>query len=420
MDYGLIAMPKFHYTAKKGPKDIVEGVLEADNRSGVLAHLAQLGYVPVRVFEQANGAAPHAAHARAAAEPSHPVRIGRISRGQIALFTRQFASLVRAHVPLLRSFNILEQQSRHPYLRHILRELAEDVRQGETLSQGLSKFPRTFPPLFVHLVRSGEATGALDMVLERLAQQAEQEELLRSRVRAAFTYPAFVAVVGALTVTFLMTFVMPRLADLLAGLGQRLPAQTRVLLAVSATMSSRWFWIEAVAAALGGAIGWRALGTRAIRWRDRALLRVPLIGTLIQHVELARFARTLGLQLDHGIPILQAVDTAIAVVEHRVLREELATVPEGLRQGTPLSSCLQGLRLGSPLLVNTILIGEESGRVGESLTQVAGYYERDIERSLQTMATLLEPTLIVGVGLVVGFIVMAVLLPIFEMSSINP
>ena len=152
---------------------------------------------------------------------------------------------------------------------------------------------------------------------------------------------------------------------------------------------------------------------------DRLALRVPLLGALIQQSELARFSRSLGLQLNHGIAILQAIDVAIQVVDHRVIRSELQRLPEGLRQGTPLSSCLKALPIGNALLVNTVSVGEESGRVGESLTEVAAYYEGEAERLLQTMATLLEPMLILVLGLIVGFIVMAVLLPIFEMSSIT-
>ncbi len=415
-------MPKFHYTAKKGPKDIVQGVLEADSRAGVLAQLAQLGYVPVRVQETgADGVASAAAASDGSPPPAaKPVRASRIGGRQLAMFTRQFSSLVHAHVPLLRSLKILEDQTRHPYLRHILRELSEQVRQGETLSTGLAKFPRTFPPLFVNLVRSGEASGTLDTVLDRLAQQTEHDDTMRQRVRAAFTYPAFVGIVGFGTVVFLMTFVMPRLSGLLAGLGQRLPAQTRLLLAITAWLSNGWVWAGVAAVGIGLALVWRALGPRAAWLRDTIALRLPLMSGLIQQVELSRFARTFGLQLSNGIPILQAMDTANSVVDNLVLRQQLAQVPEGLRQGTPLSVCLQGVRFASPFLINTIMVGEESGRVGEALIDVAGYYEREVERTIQTMATLLEPALIVGVGLVVGFIVMAVLLPIFEMSSINP
>jgi type II secretory pathway component PulF len=335
------------------------------------------------------------------------------------VFTRQFASLVRSYVPLLRSLHILQGQARHAYFRYVLHEVAEAVRQGDTLSSELAKFPLVFQPLYVNLVRSGEASGALDAVLDRLARQLEQEEAMRTKIRTAFTYPAFVGVVGCGTVIFLMTFVMPRLARLLEGLGERLPLPTRVLLALTHWMSQGWFWGMILGIAILLALAWRSAGERGKILRDRALLRLPVLGALVGQIEMARFARSLGLQLHHGIPILQAIEVAVAVVHQRVIRAELERLPEAMRQGSALSQGLRGLGVGTPFLIDTVAVGEESGKVGEALTEVATYYEQEAERLLQSMATLLEPLLIVGVGVVVGFIVMAVLLPIFEMSSVN-
>ena len=408
-------MPTFQYTAKRGPHEVVEGVVEAENRSGVLAYLAQAGCIPVRVSEQAPAPA-----ARSAQRPQPMARPRSVPSAQLTIFTRQFASLVRSAVPLLRALNILEDQAKHPSLRFVLRQIAEDVRQGQTLSVGLSKFPAVFAPLYVNLVRSGEASGALDTVLERLAEQLEQEEAVRTSIRMALMYPAFVGVVGGLTVIFLMTFVMPRLSRLLLGLGERLPLATRLLLALAQRMSGWAFWLILMGLIAAVALLCRGAGERGRLLWDRLTLRLPLLGQLIKQVEAARFARSFGLQIGHGIAILQAIETAISVTNHRVIRAELQRLPEGLRQGNPLSSCLRGLTIATPLLINTVAVGEESGRVGEALTEVAAYYERDSERLLQLMATLLEPMLIVAVGLVVGFIVMAVLLPIFEMSAISP
>ena len=283
----------------------------------------------------------------------------------------------------------------------------------------MAKFPNVFPALYVNLIHSGEVSGALDVVLTRLAEQAEQEEAMRTRVRMAMTYPAFVAGVGCLTVVFLMTFVMPRLSRLLAGLGDRLPLATRLLLTVSGWMSSGWFWSVALAGAIIAVVFWKGMGRRGRLAFDYALLRVPLLGPLLVQSELARFARAFGLQLSHGISVLQAVDVSVQVVSHHVIQAQLQRLPEALRQGNSLSTALKALSLGTPFLINTVAVGEESGRVGEALTEVAAYYEQETERLLQTMATLLEPMLILVVGVIVGFIVIAVLLPIFEMSSIN-
>ncbi|MBI4598494.1 MAG: type II secretion system F family protein [Candidatus Omnitrophica bacterium] len=410
----MLKMPKFHYTAKRGPQDVIEGILEAENRSGVLAYLTHAGYVPVRIREHADG------QTVSVKRPATPLRPRRVPSSALAMMTRQFASLTRSAVPLLRALSILEDQARVPYLKHVLRALSEEVRQGQTLSSAMAKFPTVFSPLYANLVRSGEISGALDAVLERLAEQAEQEEAIRMKLRMAFTYPAFVGAVGCGTVIFLMTFVMPRLSRLLIGLGSRLPAATRGLLAISEVMSTWWCWASVAAAVMLGIVLWRNLGERSRLAIDGLLLKVPLLGPLIQQIDVARFARSFGLQLGHGISILQAMDVALWVVGNRMIRKEFQRLPEALRQGTPLSSALKELSVGTAFLVNTVAVGEEVGNVGESLTEIARYYEQDSERLLQMMAALVEPILIVGVGLIVGFIVMAVLLPIFEMSTINP
>ncbi len=408
-------MPTFRYTAKRGPDRLIEGVVEADSRSGAITQLAQSGYVPIRIIEQGSADARPVERPTVGPAPKLP----RVRAAHLTIFTRQFASLVRSAVPLLRSLRILEDQATHHDFRYVLHAVAEEVRQGETLSSAFHQFPTVFSPLYVNLIHSGEISGALDAVLERLAEQLEQEEAMRVRIRMALTYPGFVAVVGAATVVFLMTFVMPRLSRLLMGLGERLPLPTQILLAVSGWMSTWWCW-----AVLGGIVTalfllWRALGERGRLLADRLLLRLPLVGPLIQQVEIARFARAFGLQITHGIAILQAIEVAIQVSTHRQIHAELSRLPEGLRQGTSLSACLQGSAIGTPFLVNTVIVGEENGKVGDALTEVAAYYERDSERLLQMAATLVEPMLIVGVGVIVGFIVLAVLLPIFEMSSIN-
>jgi type II secretory pathway component PulF len=405
-------MPTFHYTAKKGPTEMVEGVLEAESRTNVLSHLAELGYIPIRISEGGASEAP------AALQTARGPR-GRVPASVLTTFTRQFASLVRSQVPLLRTLQILRDQVRHAYFRHVLAGIGEEVRQGQTLSSALAKFPDVFPPLYTNLVHSGEISGALDAILERLADQAERDEALRAKIRAAFTYPAFVAVVGSGTVIFLMTFVMPRLSLLLGGLGERLPAPTRLLLTVSGWMSNIWFWLGAAGAAATLAALWTLSGERGRLARDRVALRLPVVGPLIQEVEVARFARSFGLLLGQGISVLKAVEVAVPVVNHRVIRAEFAKLPDGLRQGESLSHCLSKAAVSTPFLVNTVAVGEESGRVGEALAEVAAFYERNAERSMQTMASLLEPTLIVVIGLAVGFIVMAVLLPIFEMSAVG-
>ena len=402
-------MPMFRYVAKRGPHDTVEGLVKAETRAEVLAQLGGLGYIPIRVTE---ASAP-------AVQGMHPaVRDGRVPARQRNVFTRQFASLMHSQVPLLRALTILKEQASHPHLQRVIGAIAEAVRQGETLSDALASYPKIFSPLYVSLTRAGEVAGLLDTVLDRLAAQADREEALHAKVQGAVAYPLFVGVVGLGTVTFLLAFVLPRLVGVFQGFGGRLPLPTRVLMTMSAWFAHGWSWLLL---AVGLTVLAAALLLRHERIHvviDRVSLRLPLGGAFIRQLELARFARAFGLLLNHGVPILQAVEVAVPVIGHRVIRQALGRLSKHLKDGSSLAVCLKGMPIVTPFLVHTVAVGEEGGRVGEALTEVADFYERELDRLLEVMAALLEPVMILLVGGVVGFIVMAVLLPVFEMSVI--
>ena len=407
-------MPTFHYVAKRGPQDVLEGELEAESRAGVLNHLAGLGYIPVRIQE---GVAAARKETVTGARPV-TVRGRRVPVRYLNQFTRQFASLVRSQVPMLRTLGILKDQTTRPGLRHVIASVEEAIRQGDTLSAALAKHPQVFSPLYINLTRSGELAGTLEGVLERLAAQAERDEALRAKVQAALVYPMFVGVVGLGSVIFLMTFVMPRLMKLFQGFGGRLPLPTRILLAMTYACQQPLTWGLLVVVVVGVVVIVRSRQELCRAWGDRLSLQAPVLGRLVRQLELSRFCRSFGLLLDHGIPILQATEVALAVVNNRVIRRALEGLPAHLKEGNALADGLKGLAIATPFAVHTIAVGEEGGRVAEALTEVANYYEREGERLLQVLASLLEPLMIVGVGGVVGFIVMAVLLPVFEMSVI--
>lgn len=437
-------MPTYRYVAKRGPTEVIEGTLEAEDRAGVIQHLTDLGYLPVRILDGTvasgapapldrpglTGLAPVVAAPSIESQGAVPGTSGarhrqrgmvagrRISVTQRGLLIRQFASLIRSQVPLLRTLRILEEQAMHPTVRQLLRAVAELVQQGRTLSEALATQPQLFPPLEVSLIRAGEVSGMLDTILDRLADRAEHDQLLRSRVQMALAYPVFVGLVGAATVAFLLTIVMPKLFRLFDGLGAALPWPTRLLVAISQVAVQPWLWglLLGVAAALSALWRWRARQLRAVV--DRLALRLPLVGPLLIQMEFARFARSLGLLLEHGVPILQAMEVAIPVVGNGVIQGQLAQVPAGLKGGGSLVQGLSTLPVATPFLINTVAVGEESGKLAEALTEVATFYEREVDRLLQLCATLLEPAMILAVGGVVGFIVMAILLPIFELGSV--
>ncbi|MBI3324647.1 MAG: type II secretion system F family protein [Candidatus Omnitrophica bacterium] len=404
-------MSTFKYVAKRGPKDVIEGVLEAEDRNEVLSQLIGQGYTPVKIVESA-------AKANGGAAPLVKGWNGRVGARPFNQFTRQFASLVRSQVPLLRALGILKDQTTHPGLRRVLESITDEIRQGQTLSDSMARFPSVFPPLYVSLTHSGEIAGILDKVLERMAKQADREESLRAKVRSALVYPAFVGVVGVGTVLFLLAFVLPRLAKLFAGFGGKLPLPTRLLLATSRLCQQWWFWAALAGLLAVALVLFRGQGSRGRLLAERLSLRLPLLGDLVRQIELSRFARAFGLLLEHGVPILQATEVAIPVVGNRFLREHLSKLPALLKEGGSLAASLKSVAVAPPFVVHTVAVGEEAGRAGEALIEVADFYEEEVSRLLEIAASLLEPMMILGVGAVVGFIVMAVLLPIFEMSVI--
>lgn len=407
-------MPTFLYTAKRGPKEVVQGTLDAPNRAAAFNQLQAQGYLPVRL-EEANGKAPLPASAAAPA--------GRLPRGRRVAprhlhgFIRQLASLVRSQVPVLRSLSILSEQTSDPALRQIITQVAKDIQQGQNLSEALAQHGQVFSPLMLSLVRAGEIGGMLDAVLEQLAQKADRDETMRSKIQAALAYPLFVGAVGIGTVVFLMTYVLPRLFTLFQRF-ERLPLPTRLLLKTVDVMSWWGSWVVVLAVGTLAALAWIKGGDRVRAAADTLVLKIPLLGSLVRQLELARFARAFGLLLEHGVSVLQAADVAIPVVRHTLLRRQLEQLPGLIRQGGSLAESLKQVPLMTSFVVNTIAIGEESGKAGEAFLEVAVVYEREVERLLQTATSLLEPAMVLGVGAMVGWIVFAVLLPIFELSGL--
>ena len=408
----MSAMTKFTYLAKRSPTEMVEGTLEAEDRANVITHLTGLGYTPVRITEAAKTAPGAAAPAPTAGKEA------RVPSRHLNQFTRQFASLIRSQVPILRALSILEEQTENPKLRRITRALAEGIRQGQNLSSAMETFPSVFSPLYVSLIRSGEAGGMMDSVLDRLAVQADRDEELQSKVQAALVYPLFVAAVGLCTVVFLLSFVVPRLVKLFSVFGSELPLPTRILLSLAGSLTHHWYLYASSLLGIVAAAFLVARSERGRLWASALRLRLPLLGPLTRQLEIVRFTRSFGLLLDHGLPILQATDVALPVVKNRILRKELALLPKHLKDGSTLSSGLKGLKFSTPFLVNTVAVGEESGKMGEALMEVSNFYERETGRLLQMMAALLEPATILIVGGMVGFIVFAVLLPILTMGAI--
>ena len=400
-------MPRYRYKAKEGPGKTVERELVAESKAAALASIEALGMIPIWV--QAVGRRPRDASGR------RPGSRG-IRRGDVTVFTRQLASMTRAGVPILRALHSIREQTENGRLQVVVEDLESAIRDGSMLSEAMRRYPLLFPDLYINMIASGETGGVLDTMLYRLADAREQEDESRRQVQAAMAYPALVAVTGVVTVFVLLTFFMPRVMSLFSQY-DRLPLPTRILLGVSGFFSTYWYWLV-----LGAGLVLVVLQRLAAMDRGRLLvdslkLRLPLLGRFLRDVELARFARVFALLIDAGIAIDKVLQLSGLAMNNAVLRREVEAVRQRtVKQGMALSAGIKASVLFPSFVGNMLAVGEETGRIDEALNEVAQYYEGCIKRQSRMAVSLLEPVLLLVVGTVVGFIVFAMLMPIFEMG----
>ena len=316
----------------------------------------------------------------------------------------------------MRALNVIQDQTENPRLQEILGDIVSHVRDGKSFSDALAVYPKVFPPIYVSMVSSGEVGGILGGVLSRLADFSEKEEELQGKVRAAMAYPALICLVGMGTVAVLLIFVVPKLVLLFQDVGQVLPLPTQILIAVSNGVAKYW-WVALLIAALGGFLGRRQSLPQGARLAiDRIKLRFPVWGSLIKKVEIARFARSLATLLSHGVPILQAMQSVYQATGNEMLKGELQKIGDQLRGGTTLSQGMRLSRIFPNLVINMVSVGEEAGSLDRSLIKIADTYEREADRAMKMMTALVEPVMILVMGSVVGFIVVSMLLPIFQID----
>lgn len=408
-------MPIYKYRAKKGPEDIVEGKIEALSEKSAVEKLSQAGFLPVRI--ELDIRAKETPQAAISKPQGAAAARKKLKSREITVFSRELASLLKSGVPILKALDIISGQSGQPRLKDILHSIRNDIKEGSAFSSCLLKYPATFNPVFIALIRSGEDGGSLPQALLRIAEyRARQEEML-SRLRMALAYPVFMAAVGIATVTFMLTYVMPRLTGLFVNTGQSLPLPTQILISVSSSLRQRGFWIV-LGLLILVLIAKRQLKTPSGRLFLSSLkLRLPVFGKFILKSELARFSRTLELLIKNGITILKALDIAIPVLSNDIIKNQLKKSVKDLQAGGSLGRSLKDSKIFPHFMANLIAVGEESGRLSDSLQEIADSYERDTDEQMRVMSALLEPLMILIIGSIVGFIVVAMLLPIFEINA---
>lgn len=415
-------MIQYAYRAKSGPQDIVHGVIEADSAEAAVAGIIKSGQTPLEVK-------PHQDQSTLSLKVEGGLSLGRLAwlklkettkipLNALGVFTRQMYDLLDAGIPLLRSLELLSHQKTHPLLKSVIVQMIHDIQEGSSLSSAMSQHRHIFSGLYINMVKSGETSGHLPEILDRLAQFIEKEEQIRARVKSAMLYPMIILGVGILTIFVMLTFVLPRLTILFEDFGADLPWQTKTVLAISSFFAQFW-WLLLIAAV--GSFLWLRnffYSAQGRQWLDERVLSVTLLGDFIRRAEMARFARTLGTLLESGVAIPLALESSAAVVENSILRRQTQKIAELVRSGSSLTQALKGNAIFPEVAVNLISVGEESGKLERGLYKFALLCERETSQLSETFVTILGPLMLVVIVGVVGFMVVAMLLPMFKMNMI--
>jgi len=400
-------MPVFLYRAADRGGHTIDGVMEATDARAVIERLHKESYFPVRV----------APYAERKVWPTFGE--GRIRQRDLLAMTQQLATLFEAGLPLDRALGILEELGPSPKLRAIITDLLHSVRGGASLSDALAKHhPRPFSRLYINMVRAGEKGGVLEVSLRRLAEFLEARAAFTEAIVSALAYPLVITTVGAGAVVFLLTFVIPRFATIFSDLHQAIPLPTQILMGVSTTMRAYW-WVGGLAI-LAAILTWRMwTGTPQgrLQW-DRTLLRLPRVGPLTLKVETARFLRTLGTMLKSGVPVLGALAVVGDMMSNQVVARSVERLSETVKRGGTVAAGMREHGHFPSLAVHMVRVGEETGRLEEMLLKAAETLEGDVRTDLKRMIGLLEPAVILIMGVLVAFIVVAMLLAIFSINDI--
>jgi len=339
----------------------------------------------------------------------------RVKLKDLAVFAKQFSAMVDSGIDVLRCLAILQRQTENPYLREVLSAVHDDVAEGQTLSQAMAKHPRAFPRLFVSLIRASEESGSLDVVLSRLAESAEKEVSLRNQVAAGMKYPQVIAIAALIVITVVMIFVIPVFKQMFASLGGQLPISTRILIGLAVWMKKYWYILVLLYLAVPFAtrqFGQTAIGREML---DRLKLRLPVFGNLTQKVIVARFTRNLATMLSNGIPILRALDIVDEAADNVVFENAIQKIRNSVKEGESIAGPMEAAHLFPPMVPAMIAVGEESGDLDGMLSKVADFYDGEVETMVKALTSLLEPILISVMGAIVGFIVISLFLPLFNL-----
>ncbi len=401
-------MPVFAYQGRT-TQGSTAGEIEAPDRTAAVAELRRKAILVTAIKEKAGGAAKAAVASRFG---------GKVKDKEMAIFTRQFSTMVDAGLPLVQCLTILSEQSDSKTLRAVTSKVASSVEAGSTLADALRRHPKTFDELFVNLVEVGEAGGILDTVLQRLSVYIEKAAALKRKVKSAMIYPATIVGVAFIVVVFMLTFVIPTFAKMFTGMGADLPLPTLIVIRLS-DFFQRFWWLV-----IGGVVGiilgirayYRTEGGKSVI--DALLLKLPVLGTLIRKVSVARFTRTLGTLVSSGVPILEGLRITARTAGNRVVERAVLETRASVTAGKTLAEPLKASTVFPPMVVQMISVGEQTGALDAMLNKIADFYDDEVDTAVGALTALLEPLMIVFLGVVIGGLVIAMYLPIFRLVTL--
>lgn len=399
----------FAYRVKTREGRVIAGTMEADGEAAVATRLRSQGFIPIQISKEKKISGKTELH----------ILPQKVKLRDLAIFARQFATMINSGLSLLRTLNILAEQTENPLLAKTIGDVRDEVERGSSLSASMSKHPKVFNNLFISMVRAGETGGQLDTVLMRVADGFEADYKLRQKVKSAMTYPVVVAFIAVGLVTVMLLFVVPTFAKMFEGLGGELPLPTKILMAMSGQAK---FLVPL--GLVGSIVGYfvykrlRATNPDARLVFDKLKLKVPVFGELFKKVAISRFARTLALLLRAGVPVLQALDIVAESTGSEVLARASHDVKDSVRQGESMSSPLQRHEVFPPMVVQMIAVGEDTGALDSMLDKVSDFYDQEVESTTESLTSLIEPVMIAVLGGIVGSMIIALYMPMFSIFDL--
>ncbi len=399
-------MPVYEYTGRNISGEVIKGIFESDDELATASMLKSKGIFPITIKEK---------------EQSKDLKniiksiTYRVKLKDLSAYCRQFSSIINAGIPIVKTLEILEKQSINPILAKSTRKVNEDIKKGLTLGSAFRNNSDVFPEMFINMVEAGEISGSLNTTLERLAVHYEKENTLINKVRSAITYPIILSITAVAVVIFLATTVLPTFLSFFESYGAVLPMPTRLLLTIIGFIGRYWLLLLAAILTLIF-MYFRIKSTEKGRLTlERLQSHIPVLGGTLQKIILSRFARTLSTMLKSGIPLLDAIDSVNEVIESEILKTECEAIMENVKKGTGISEVIRCGNYFPPFFVEMVAVGEETGRLDDMLNKVADYYDEEVKFTFERLANIIEPVIIVIMACVIGFIIISIILPMFEM-----